>query len=112
MLQASAGPAASNADSAKTRASIFGVVGLALKNGPEPDTNAVLDWLGGPNETVVADQSWVIPLRRRGAPECVSDLNAVRKRLAGGCAVGGRSEGAWGPGRGGLGGGARSARVA
>jgi uncharacterized repeat protein (TIGR01451 family)/MYXO-CTERM domain-containing protein len=33
----------------------------ALKLGAEPDQDAVLDWLGGPQETITADDWWVIP---------------------------------------------------
>jgi uncharacterized repeat protein (TIGR01451 family)/MYXO-CTERM domain-containing protein len=32
----------------------------ALKEGPDPDTDAVLDWLGGPAQTITADDSWVV----------------------------------------------------
>jgi uncharacterized repeat protein (TIGR01451 family) len=31
----------------------------ALKEGNQPDKSAVLDWLGGPAETIVADDTWV-----------------------------------------------------
>ncbi|MFO0591990.1 MAG: MYXO-CTERM sorting domain-containing protein [Polyangiaceae bacterium] len=33
----------------------------ALKQGPDPDPNATLDWLGGPQQEITADQTWVIP---------------------------------------------------
>jgi len=33
----------------------------ALKTGDQPDLNATLDWLGGPQKEIVADDSWVIP---------------------------------------------------
>ena len=33
----------------------------ALKVGSAPDTNAVLDWLGGPQQTITADTTWVVP---------------------------------------------------
>lgn len=33
----------------------------ALKSGASPDTDVVLDWLGGPQQTVVADTTWVVP---------------------------------------------------
>ncbi|MBK8258295.1 MAG: DUF11 domain-containing protein [Polyangiaceae bacterium] len=33
----------------------------ALKQGETPDTDATLDWLGGPQQTISADQTWVIP---------------------------------------------------
>ena len=33
----------------------------ALKVGDQPDLNATLDWLGGPQQEILADDSWVIP---------------------------------------------------
>jgi fimbrial isopeptide formation D2 family protein/MYXO-CTERM domain-containing protein len=33
----------------------------ALRDGAAADTNATLDWLGGPAQQIVADQSWVVP---------------------------------------------------
>lgn len=33
----------------------------ALKDGNQPDTDATLDWLGGPEQTITADDQWVIP---------------------------------------------------
>jgi uncharacterized repeat protein (TIGR01451 family)/MYXO-CTERM domain-containing protein len=33
----------------------------ALKVGSTPDTDVILDWLGGPQQTVVADTTWVVP---------------------------------------------------
>jgi fimbrial isopeptide formation D2 family protein len=32
-----------------------------LKVGQTPDTDAVLDWLGGPQQSIVADTTWVVP---------------------------------------------------
>ncbi|APR80533.1 internalin, putative [Minicystis rosea] len=32
----------------------------ALKNGPDPDTDATLDWLLGPQQTIIADTTWVV----------------------------------------------------
>ena len=32
----------------------------ALKVGDKPDLNATLDWLGGPQQTITADDSWVV----------------------------------------------------
>jgi uncharacterized repeat protein (TIGR01451 family)/MYXO-CTERM domain-containing protein len=33
----------------------------ALKDGAAPDTSATLDWLGGPQQTITADTTWVVP---------------------------------------------------
>jgi len=33
----------------------------ALKSGSSPDTDVILDWLGGPQQTIVADTTWVVP---------------------------------------------------
>ena len=33
----------------------------ALKDGPDADLDATLDWLGGPEQTITADDSWVVP---------------------------------------------------
>lgn len=33
----------------------------ALKDGSSPDTDATLDWLGGPQQTIIADTTWVTP---------------------------------------------------
>jgi fimbrial isopeptide formation D2 family protein/MYXO-CTERM domain-containing protein len=33
----------------------------ALKVGADPDTDATLDWLGGPQQTIVADTTWSVP---------------------------------------------------
>ncbi|MFO0755493.1 MAG: isopeptide-forming domain-containing fimbrial protein, partial [Byssovorax sp.] len=33
----------------------------ALRDGANADTNATLDWLGGPAQPIVADETWVVP---------------------------------------------------
>lgn len=33
----------------------------ALREGPDPDTEVILDWLGGPQTSITADDTWVLP---------------------------------------------------